>query len=115
MAHVTVVFRASFFKKFGLYSLQTEKNEDFELWYRSINKGAKLANIKDVTVYVRVSDEFLNRRAGFKKVLDDAKYRMLSIPKFNLSKLNYIWVLSFLLYSFFPKELKKLILKHFRN
>jgi glycosyltransferase involved in cell wall biosynthesis len=115
LAHVTVVFNHMFFSKYGFYSLSTNRNEDFELWLRSLSMGANLMNVSDTLVRVRTSKEFMNRRTGMNKVLNDAKYRSISIRTFGLSFSSYFWVLCFIIYSYSPLFIKRFVSKKIRT
>ena len=77
LAHMSVVFRKSYFHKAGLYPIDTDKDE---------------ANIDQVLVRVRVNSNFYLRRSGLSKSLSDLRNRCLVIKKLNLSYVNYIFV-----------------------
>lgn len=44
MHHPTVLFRSSFFERFGLYDISLRRAQDKEIWIRSLKKGAVIKN-----------------------------------------------------------------------
>lgn len=73
IAHPTVVFRDSFFRKAGFYSNEHVgmKNwEDTILWYSGFKNGCVFANIEDVIYKMRISREFfMKRRHSLKRAI----------------------------------------------
>lgn len=92
LAHMSVVFRKSYFHKAGLYPIDTDKDEDTIFWLNGFLSGCKFANIDQVLVRVRVNSNFYLRRSGLSKSLSDLRNRCLVIKKLNLSYVNYIFV-----------------------
>ena len=90
-AHMSVIFRKSYFHKAGLYPVDTDKDEDTIFWLNGFLSGCKFANIDEVLVRVRVNKDFYLRRNGLSKSLSDLKNRCLVIRKLNLSYVNYIF------------------------
>jgi len=76
-AHVTICFRADFFKKFGLYPTEYPLNEDIALWYLALKNGAIAANLGDILVYVRM-DSAYSRRTYRKAVSEFKVYRAIA-------------------------------------
>jgi hypothetical protein len=76
-AHVTVCFRAGFFKKFGPYPTEYTLNEDIALWYLALKNGAVASNLGDVLVYVRM-DSAYSRRTYHKAVAEFKVYRAIA-------------------------------------
>lgn len=62
--HPTVMFRKSIIQSLGGYSDEFLGFEDYELWARLIKSGYETANIPDVLVKFRVTDDQLYRRKG---------------------------------------------------
>ena len=91
LAHMSVIFRKSYFHKAGLYPVDTDKDEDTIFWLNGFLSGCKFANIDEVLVRVRVNKDFYLRRNGLSKSLSDLKNRCLVIRKLNLSYVNYIF------------------------
>ena len=63
MAHVTVMYRRSYFDKAGLYP--PIRLEDGLYWMQGLAAGCRFQNIPDYLVYVRRTDDFMKRRSGF--------------------------------------------------
>lgn len=66
VAHPTVMFRRRFFEKTAcFYPTDYERNEDTMLWYKGYLNGAIIANLPDVLLKFRMTDEmFTQRRNG---------------------------------------------------
>lgn len=47
ICHASVMFRANFFNKYGLYDEKFKKAQDYELWLR-VKKKCKFHNLKDI-------------------------------------------------------------------
>jgi GT2 family glycosyltransferase len=65
LAHPTVVFRRSLVLQVGGYRPFFHM-EDYDLWVRLIQSGARLANVPDVLVNYRVSEAGYGRRGGWR-------------------------------------------------
>ncbi len=63
--HMTVMYRKSAVQESGGY-LPMYFNEDYYLWIRMAQNGARFANMDDVLCYVGVSDKSYDRRGGRK-------------------------------------------------
>lgn len=61
-AHPTVMFRRTVFDKHS-YSEKHRVSQDIELWYQLVLAGFEMANLPDVLLYLRRSDDFYKRRA----------------------------------------------------
>lgn len=91
LAHMTVVFRKSYFMKAGLYPTHTHKDEDTMFWLQGFLSGCVFANINKVVVNVRVTSDFYRRRAGWEKSFSDFKNRCTIIRSLHLSSRNYLF------------------------
>ena len=60
--HPTVVFRRNFFNKFGLYDGSYVKSQDWELWLRSLKRGAVIKNVQQSLLKLRVDNNLICRR-----------------------------------------------------
>lgn len=61
--HPTVMFRKTYILEAGSY-LPMSHLEDYYLWLRIINKGFRVANLKDVVLYFRTGNDMISRRQG---------------------------------------------------
>lgn len=52
-AHPSLMLRRSFFDTYGLYDENCE-NEDYELWLRAMERGAKMLNLPEPLVFYRL-------------------------------------------------------------
>ncbi len=69
MIHPTVMFRRSFFKKAGLYSLDTYFGEDTMMWAQGFASGCRFANLPEYLFRFRMNDDFFSRRRGWKHAI----------------------------------------------
>lgn len=65
LAHPAVLFRKSYFDKVGhFYRPEFRTNQDTILWYDGLMRGVQIANVQEVVLYFRVSDELISARRG---------------------------------------------------
>lgn len=60
--HPTVMFKRQAVLKAGNYNSTLSKCEDYDLWFRLLNSGAKAYNIQDVLLDFRAGVQMLERR-----------------------------------------------------
>jgi len=115
LAHVSVCFRDTFFKKAGFYPESGHiTNEDTLMWLKGFKAGCKFANIDYIGVKVRVSRDFFNRRRSLKKVWYDFKNRLTVNKELNYGIDSYIYAVGMLVINLLPPSLKKLAYKFLR-
>ncbi|SUB77216.1 glycosyltransferase [Porphyromonas macacae] len=99
LAHPVVMFRSSFFNKAGMYPTDTLRDEDTGLWLNGFLAGCKFANLPKVLLYMRISEDFFERRIGKEKSLADYEKRKEVIKKLHLPRkfflINYFRYLLF--------------------
>jgi len=116
LAHVTVMFRRSFFEKAGLYPINTVRDEDSMLWLNGFIHRAKFANLPIPLVRVRVNDDFYLRRNGKEKSLTDYMNRKKIIHDLNLPKKYYVLAYTrYLLFAFSSPRILRLAYNKFRK
>lgn len=54
--HPTVMFRKSFFKKYGLYNPTFRRAQDYELWLRALKKGAIFRGINKPLIHYETNN-----------------------------------------------------------
>ena len=114
LAHVTAMFRPSFFSMAGLYPTRTLTNEDTLLWMKGFVAGCRFANLSDVLVRVRISKDFFARRSGFKKSWSDFQDRLEVIHTLGYNWYAYFYALSMLGINLSPGIVKKFLYKKLR-
>ncbi len=67
LAHPAVMFRPRYFEKAIGYRNEYRKNQDTMLWYDGFLKGCIFANLEDTVLHFRVTNDFYNRRNGWKR------------------------------------------------
>lgn len=102
LAHMTVLFRRSYFDKAGLYPTDTNKDEDTMFWLKGFLSGCVFANVDAPLVHVRVNDDFYCRRNGFDKSWGDFKNRCAVIRSLRLSPVDYLFAFGRFLFFILP-------------
>ena len=70
MAHPTVMFRKSFFKKIGSFYDETKrKNQDTAIWHKGFLHNCYFSNIPEVLLKFRRTSDLLSRRSNFYNAL----------------------------------------------
>lgn len=67
IVHPSVMFRSTFFSKFGFYDEKMIKSQDYELWLRASKKGAVIHNLPDFLFKLRYEDSIVSRRKNEQK------------------------------------------------
>ncbi len=75
LIHPSVMFRKSYFKKAGLYPLDTYFGEDTIMWAQGFSKGCVFANVPEFLFYFRLDKNFFERRKGWKHAKSIFKLR----------------------------------------
>ncbi|SMC09968.1 glycosyltransferase [Nitratiruptor tergarcus] len=115
LAHVSVCFRDSYFKKAGLYPENGHiSNEDTLMWLKGFQSGCHFANIPYIGVNVRVNKDFFNRRRGIKKVWYDLKNRIEVVRTLEYGLFGYIYSIGMFFINILPPSVKKLAYKTLR-
>lgn len=72
--HPAVIFRKSAVERAGGYK-HFPLFEDWYLWARMIQCGARFANIQECLLHFRTSSDMFKRRGGMKYAIDSAKFQ----------------------------------------
>ena len=65
-AHPTVMFRKKIFDNGYRYSEKYKTSQDIDLWFRLLKEGYRIANLPNVLLYFRISEDFFQRRSWSK-------------------------------------------------
>jgi len=71
--NVTSMFKKEAYLRSGGYRLE-RGYEDYKLFFRFLNSGAKFYNIKDILVYVRSNEDRISRHKGFDHFKTESKF-----------------------------------------
>lgn len=93
LAHTTICFRKSFFKKIKMYPEWATYNQDLALWFQGIKKGIIFSNITEPLVYMRVDDDFYQRRRK-NRALSELKIYFKGIYELHGLSYKYIFPLA---------------------
>lgn len=67
-AHPSVMFRRNIFDDGNIYPEKYSANEDIALWFHLLKKEYKVANLVDILLYYRISENFYERRSKIKAI-----------------------------------------------
>jgi len=109
MAHMTTLFRRTFFAKTGPYRTDTVLNEDMALWIEGFRSGCRFHNLQRPLVKVRVSNAFYGRRSGLTKSCDDVKWKFRATGELSLGTMGYVYALGTFLIVQSPSPVKRLL------
>jgi len=114
LAHVSVMYRDSYFQKAGLYPTTSLTNEDTLMWMKGFKNGCLFANIPKVLVKVRIGRDFFGRRGGIQKAWSDFRDRFMVIRVLGYNYTSYIYAVLVFLVNISPKWIKKTLYKNLR-
>lgn len=112
MAHVTVMYRRSFFERAGLYP--PISLEDGLYWMQGILSGCRFQNLPDALVRVRRTDDFLKRRSGFRKCWEEFKIKVIINHRLKLGMTSYLYAAAMLGVQLMPLPIKKILYNRLR-
>lgn len=109
VAHPAVMFRRSFFEKAGWhYPTDYMRNEDTRLWLEGFKNGCKIANLPDVVLNFRMTDDmFRRRRNGRAFAKSQLELRRLIIKDLGYGSMAYIYAYAMYLLMISPSWLLK--------
>lgn len=114
LAHPAVMFRKSFFEKATSYNAEYRKNQDTELWYRGFKNGCRFANLEDVVLSFRVSNDLYKRRGGTKFAKDILNLRMMVVRGLGYGLKGRFFAYAYYLMAISPGWLKRMAYSLFR-
>lgn len=117
VAHPAVMFRKRYFDKAGVYSkihVGENKNEDTNLWFRGFKKGCVFANLPEILLHFRRSQNFYTRRSGLMrgKLIFKDRLRINMELRYGI-KAN-LFAFAYFLLGLTPSWLKKFLYQYFR-
>tara|TARA_B110000008_G_C16883342_1_gene529835 strand:+ start:52 stop:873 length:822 start_codon:yes stop_codon:yes gene_type:complete len=116
LAHVTALFRRSYFEKAGLYNVEGHLNNgDTLMWMKGFMSGCKFANLDIIGVKVRVSKNFFKRRGGSHKVISDFKNRLVVNKNLKYGLTSYFYAFLMIGINLLPPFLKIIAYKRLRR
>jgi GT2 family glycosyltransferase len=114
LAHVTAMYRDTYFQKAGLYPTSSPTNEDTLMWMKGFAQGCRFANIPEILVRVRVSESFFGRRGGAVKAWSDLVDRIKVINTLGYNSSSYLYALALFAVSIAPSKIKKILYERLR-
>jgi glycosyltransferase involved in cell wall biosynthesis len=90
--HMAVLFKKSAVLFVGGYR-EIGRFEDYDLWIRLIRAGYKVDNISDVLVYVRIGNNMIMRRSGFKYAQEEFLFLKQQMKNSFITPIEFIFLL----------------------
>ena len=117
VAHPTVMFRRSFFEKAGWhYPTDYVRNEDTRLWHEGYKHECKIANLPDVVLNFRITDDmFKQRRNGKVFAKSQLELRKIIAKDLGYGPMAYIYAYCMYILMISPSWLLKLAYKFLRQ
>jgi glycosyltransferase involved in cell wall biosynthesis len=112
MAHVTVMYRRSYFEKAGLYP--SVALEDGLYWMQGFLAGCRFHNLPEYLVRVRRTDAFLKRRSGLRKQWEELKIKWHINWKLRFGLASYIYALAVFVIQLMPVGIKAILYNRLR-
>ena len=107
LAHPNVMMRRDIFDSGITYDERYRTSQDIALWYDVLERGYKISNVEEVTLYFRLADDVFNRRSR-KKALNEFKIYMRGIYRlYGMLTISYIYPISRLIFRLLPKSIIK--------
>jgi glycosyltransferase involved in cell wall biosynthesis len=103
--HPSTMFIKDFFKRFGKYNEDFKKSQDYELWLRASNEGAKIKNLEEKLLKFRISDDLILRRKN------EQKYNMMIKKEYIKGLKYYIKIVPNILILILPVFVLDILLK----
>ena len=109
LAHPNVMMRREIFDSGITYDERYRTSQDIALWYDVLEKGYRITNVDEVTLYFRLADDVFNRRSR-QKAMNEFKIYMRGIYRLHgVFTLAYAYPISRLVFRLLPKSLIKWI------
>lgn len=116
VAHPAVMFRRRYFEKAGwCYPTDFVRNEDTRLWHEGYKHGCKIANLPDVVLNFRMTnDMFMQRRNGIDFAKSQLQLRKIIIKDLEYGSLAYVYAYAMFFLMISPRWVKKIAYRIFR-
>lgn len=113
LAHPAVLFRYRYFEKAGcLYRPEYRQNQDTLLWFDGLRKGCLMANIPDVVLNFRMTNDlFKKRRNGYAFARKSLRDRFAINKGLGYGFQAYIFAIMMFLITISPVWVKKIAYK----
>lgn len=112
IAHVTVMFRESYFAKAGLYP--PVALEDGLYWMRGFLAGCCFHNLPDPLVQVRRTDEFLRRRSSVRRQWQELVIKCRINRSLQFGLLSYLYAVGIFAAQILPVPVKRVLYDRLR-
>lgn len=110
MSHPTVMFRKTRLEQIGFYNENFRTSQDYELWFRAVGNGLKLANIPEVLFSYRMNDNYVARKS-MKYRMNEYRLRLEGYKYINIPNYKYIYAIIPVILGIIPPFLYKILKK----
>jgi glycosyltransferase involved in cell wall biosynthesis len=111
LAHPSVIMKKELFDAGFKYNESYRTSQDIALWFDVLSAGYEIANLKDVVLYFRITNNTFSRRSG-KKAINEFIIYIRGIKKmFGLVSIKYIYPILRLTFRLMPNIIIKYIYK----
>lgn len=109
LAHPTVMMRKRIFNSGLKYDERFRTSQDLALWFDVLDKGYKISNVSETTIYFRLAGDVFKRRSK-EKAINEFKIYMNGIYRLHgIFTFAYIYPISRLIFRYMPKFMIKFI------
>lgn len=109
-AHPTVMMRKEKILSIGAYNENYRTSQDYELWFRAIGKGLRVANIPEFLLKYRMNDNYVSRKS-IKYRMNDIKLKLEGYKHIRLPYYKYIYLGISIILGILPPKLYSLMKK----
>jgi len=113
VAHPSVIFRKTYFEKAKLYP-DSRKNQDTLYWAEGFLNGCKFANIKEVLLSFRMTNNMLKRRGNIQSLYQLLVNRYKINSKLNYGLSSYIYASMYFVLQLMPYTIRHVAYKYLR-
>jgi glycosyltransferase involved in cell wall biosynthesis len=93
LCHPAIMVRKATIEQVGGYSTSVGLMEDYDLFIRMIEKGARFASLQDALVFVRISPQQRGRRGGLGYLRKEWSFRWGLYRREFISLATFLWVI----------------------
>jgi glycosyltransferase involved in cell wall biosynthesis len=113
--HPSVIFRSTVFSSGVRYPSDSPFTEDMALWFILLENGFRFANLNDVLLDYRLSEDTISRRLGLKKAMAESVLRYSYMRKTdNLSLRNYLSIFMRFCFHLLPSPIVSYLYRYLR-
>lgn len=114
LIHSSVMFRAHYFDKVGLYPEVDHKEEDIVMWANGIEQNCVFANLPEYLLLFRLNKSFFERRQGIRIAWNHLIEKIKINHRLKYPLIAYIYTISYFFLQLLPTILIKFAYRKLR-